>query len=107
MLWIVTFNKGMLYLVGRLEVGQVVDQETAIRRFGRDVWEASYHVIAAPDTAAPKVLLDVTDIALRLSFVSKVTTLPARFTSQSFRKMRRLTSEGAELMESFWRARTS
>lgn len=106
-LWIVTFNKGTLYLVGRLEVGQVVDQETAAKHFGweEDIWEATYHVIAAQNTSAPKVLLDLTGVALRLSFRGKVTQLPTHFTWQSFRAKRKLTPDSAELVDEFWRGR--
>jgi len=106
-LWIVTFDKGTLYLVGRLEVGETGDQEDALKRFGRDVWEATYHLFAAPGTAAPKVLLDLTDVAPQLSFAGRVKQLPPHFTWQSFRSKRRLTSDGADLMEDFWQAGTS
>ena len=107
-LWIVTFNSGTLYLVGRLEVGQVVGQEAAVKILGqRDLWDATYHVIAAPNPATPKVLLDLTDVAPHLSFRGKVPQLPAHFTWQSFRAKRELTSDGAELMEGFWRSRTA
>jgi hypothetical protein len=91
-----------------MEVANVVGQHDAERILQRDnLWEATYHTLAKPGTAAPVTCIPLMEAASALRFEGAVDRLPPNFTAQSFRSMRRLTVESATLLRSVWlRGRT-
>lgn len=106
--WVITYNKGTLFLIGRMEVGRVIDQAEAEQFFGTtDLWEASYHILARPGTEEPFSIIDITGEAPLLRFQGGRDRLPESFDVQSFRSMRRLTPESAALLTRIWREESS
>ena len=101
--WVITYNNGTLFLLGRMEVGQVVNHAEAGEVLGTtNLWEASYHIIARPGTEEPFSIIDITEEASILRFESRIDRLPDNFDVQSFRSMRRLTSGSAALIAEIW-----
>jgi hypothetical protein len=106
--WIVSVVQGRLYLVGRVEVGQVVNQSEAERILRNPLlWRASYHVIAAKGTKQPMKKIDATLLAHQLRFESstaeRLTVTPRGVDVQQVRSMRRLTPTSVILLEDAWR----
>jgi len=102
-LWFVTYEGGTLYLVGCMEVARVVGQHDAERILQSDnLWEATYHALAKPGTAAPVTYIPLMEAASALRFEGGVDRLPPNFTAQSFRSMRRLTIDSATLLRGVW-----
>ncbi len=100
--------KGRLSLVGRMHVGKVTNQEEAGKRFGPNVYKASYHAIAKDGTEEPLREIDITDIATRLRFIStakrdRLTVENGRIDGKQLQAMRELTPDSALLLESTWR----
>jgi hypothetical protein len=103
-IYIVTVNKGQLYLMGRMEVDKVCSQKEAEKLLGTsDLWEGKDHLIAKPD---PEILrfdrqvpLDVTKRLRFLSPTGKIRSLvftsPTELDRQTLRGVRKLTSESA------------
>jgi hypothetical protein len=98
-LWFVTYEGRTLFLIGRMEVEDVVDEKEAMRRLRNyNLWEATYHVLAREDSASQVVRIDIMAIASKLRFISEIDRLPRNFTAQSVRSMRRLTDESVDLL---------
>jgi hypothetical protein len=106
-LWTVTaWPGGWLTLLGRLIVGQVVDQDRARALLGtNNVWDAPFHAIAKPGSAEPLREIDLSDIAAELRFESKHDRLrvsAGRVDAAQLQSMRQLTPGAADLLESRW-----
>lgn len=110
-IWIVTVRpKGRLSLVGRMNVGKVINQEAAEKRFGPNVYKATYHAIAKDGTEESLREIDITDIATRLRFIStakrdRLTVENGRIDGKQLQTMRELTPDSALLLEATWRGR--
>ena len=83
-LWFVTYEGGTLYLVGCMEVARVVGQHDAERILQSDnLWEATYHALAKPGTAAPVTYIPLMEAASALRFEGGVDRLPPNFTAHN------------------------
>lgn len=109
-LWVVTVRAGELFLVGRLRVGQVVDEAESDAVFDDDLLrEARWHVIAEGGTAEPMQLINLSDLRVTYSlrFQSQADRLRldrrGRLNSPSLYQMRLLTDESAALLNYVWR----
>jgi len=102
--WLVTVRSGRLYLLGRIIVGQVTDQEGAARALHTtDLWEADYHIIAAHGTAHEITNLDIHSLAASLRFESKtghdrLAVADNMVRAQQLQTMRILTPASAGLL---------
>ncbi|MDX6270298.1 MAG: hypothetical protein QOD28_1521 [Acidobacteriota bacterium] len=101
-LWVVTYEHGKLYLLGRLDVARVVSQSEAERILKEKLWKAKFHVIAKTNTVATVVSIDLMEVAPVLRFESDIDRLPPNFTAQSVRRLRLLTAESIEIFEDLW-----
>jgi hypothetical protein len=107
-LWVVTYNAGRLFLVGRMQVGWRGSQRRAQQILGtRDLWDATYHVVAEQGTAELFAMIDITEEAYQLRFDGTPDQLPRNYTPQSFRSMRKLVEESGALLASIWYNRTA
>lgn len=107
-LWIATAWSGsLLTLLGRMTVGLITDQRTAAKMLGTDeIWDAPYHVLAAPGTAEPMREVDLSDIAGELRFEStndRLVVTDGRVSASQLQTMRRLTAASGALLQSRWR----
>ncbi len=103
--YIVTVNKGYLYLISRIEVDKVCSQQEAEKIFGTsDLWEGKDHLIAKSGTEIPmrfdrQIPLGVTKRLRFLSPTGKVKSLKfiskTELDRQTLRGVRKLTSESA------------
>ena len=105
--WVVTIRSGELRLIGRILVDAVVDQAEAERRLGRaDLWEATHHALVVPGTAEPIRDDSIADLAGQLTFESakssRLTVVRGRVNPQQLQAIRRLTPEGAALLQERW-----
>jgi hypothetical protein len=101
-IYIVTIGEGLLYLVAKVEVLKVVSQKEAEILLGtRDLWDATWHVIAksgTPQRFNREVPLEMTK---KLRFLSTGGHKPLKFISateldrQTLRGVRYLTSDSA------------
>ena len=105
--YVVNISKGSLFLIGRLEVGQIASREKAKRLLGPNLWDAPEHLIARADAGTPmrfrrQVPAEVTK---RLLFESANESKPLKFVSvdaldgQTLRGVRRLSDSSAALLE--------
>jgi hypothetical protein len=104
--WVVTVFDGELYIVGRMDVGECVNQKAAEKRFPNP-FESSHHLIATPGTEEDLRLVSIADIAGELRFESKtqrdrLTLLNNRVDGKQLQSMRVLSSEAVGLMETAW-----
>lgn len=98
---------GRVLLLGRLEVGEVVDQRRAERLLdSHDVWRAKYHLIANPDTVTPLYfdLFLPTAEAKKIEFINGSKVVPPLFVNgrldqQTLRPVRRLTPAAAARLD--------
>jgi hypothetical protein len=104
--WLVTANKGKLILIGRIQVGKILNQKAAERELKKEqdgVWEATYHI--RPKGRSRKVLVvDITAIAKDLRFQSdsgkdRLTVRGRQVNPDQLQKMRRLSPESALLLK--------
>jgi hypothetical protein len=106
--WIVSVRqKGEMRLVGPILVDRVVDQQEAIRRFGSSVWNASYHIIARDGTETQIREKSLKEIASQLRFISpsgrdRLTVINGRVDGKELQRLRRLTTNSADLLHSIW-----
>ncbi len=52
-IYIINWWKGSLILLGRLDVGQIVDQSQAEQILGKALWKADDHIVAKPGSGKP------------------------------------------------------
>lgn len=106
--WIVTVRRpGELVTIGRIQIGDVVDYNEAVKRIGQNVWEARDHIIAEVGTEEELRELNLMDIASQLRFQSKrdhLTISNGRMTAQQLQTIRKLTAASAMLLSSKWYA---
>lgn len=106
--YVVNVVKGILKLIGRLEVGKIVSMAEAEKLMGYEVWDAPEHLVAKKGTATPmrfkrEVPLNITK---ELLFEGTKSYEPLKFVSegildrQTLRGVRRLTDASAHLLES-------
>lgn len=104
--WIVTvFPIGNLNVIGRLEVGENTNQRTAMARLNEDLWEATYHLIAKPETEEPLREVSLSDVAEDLRFDSsrdRLNVVDGYVNGGQFQAMRTLTPESVALIETKW-----
>jgi hypothetical protein len=101
--WVVTSTEGQLQLLGRIEVEDIVDQQTAERRVGGRLWQSDFHALAKPGTEMTTVRIPVTDVAPNLRFVGKSDRLSissGNIDPRQLQAMRRLTPRSARLLAS-------
>jgi hypothetical protein len=110
-LYVVNVLKGVLFLIGRLEVEKIASQAEAERLLGTDLWEAPEHLIAKPGTGTPmhfrrKVSPEITK---ELLFHGAREIRPLKFASedeldrQTLRGIRRITEGSAHLLDDLLR----
>ena len=105
--WIVTvYPPGELVVVGRLQVGECLDEEQATTLLGEDIWEANFHIIAREGTEESLRQVSFMDIAAELRFESRkkdrLTIRDGRANAQQLQSMRRLTPASVKLLEARW-----
>lgn len=100
-----------LVLYGKLRIGMVTSDSGLIRRLmgTEDIWDAKQFVIAKLGDEAPYSAIDISDIASRIEFESKVSrrltiTDDGRIPAQQLQTIRRLTPAPADLLEGKWSA---
>ncbi len=94
-------------LIGRMVVGEVLDESEAQRRLGTDIWEASDHLIAKPpastcrfDVVVPKTMLE------QIEFINSKGTAHIKYDrhgdvdQQTLRGVREVSSSTAGLFDS-------
>jgi hypothetical protein len=97
-LWVVTFVKGTLFLVGSMEVDRPVSEAEARQHLGRKPWPAKYHLIGKKNGSTIAGYQNIMDIAEDLRFEGKIKKLPTYFSAQSLRSMRHLTQHSVALL---------
>ena len=108
-IYIVSWEKGALFLHGSLQVDKMVSQATAARLLGTDdLWEADFHVVAVPGSWTP-YHFDVTLTTAQLDAVMFVgpdgnEKAPARRSNgridhQTFRNVREITGATALMFD--------
>lgn len=107
--WVVTVRGGDLLLAGRLVAGAVIDEAEADAVFDPlDLFDARWHVTAAPGTAEPMQLINLTELTVTMSlrFDSPADRLrlnrKGRLNAMSLYHMRALTDESAALLNYVW-----
>jgi hypothetical protein len=95
-LWIVTAPQGVLHLVARVIVGEVMSYaEAHLGADGIDLGEAEYQVVAKPGTVAPVRQVDITPLASGLRFesgtLSRLTVEQGLVDPRELQTMRTLT----------------
>jgi hypothetical protein len=104
--WVVTVRAGGLFLIGRLRVGALTDQQGAARRLGTtDLWEASRYALT--ETPEPLQNLDITAISGLLRFRGRSDRLQVKdgcVNPQQLQTMRILTPESVRLLAEEWEA---
>jgi len=109
--YVVNVLQGVLFLIGRFEVGKIVSMPEARKILGEDIWDAPEHLIAKPGTATPAhferdVPLETTQ---KLLFHGANGFQPLKFVGedmldrQTLRGVRRLTEPSAHLFEELLR----
>jgi serine/threonine protein kinase len=101
--WIVTAREGILFLVGRLSVGSVVDGERAEERLGRgDLWDAEAYALAEPGSAESLVNISLTECVEQLEFAStsspRLTLKHGLVNAQQLQAMRQVVPAAARLL---------
>lgn len=108
-IWIVTVKDSALLLLGRMVVGEVIEgRDAAIARLGHDdLWEATYTVIAQPDTAEPLNPVNIAEVAEHLVFQSneapRLKIGDRHIIAQQLQSTRLLTAESADLLAECWK----
>lgn len=98
-----TLDGARLYLGGHHRVSAVVTQKEAERRLETyDLWSATYHSIAVPETAEAMRLVDITASAPDLRFLGKVDRLPRAFSALHLQSARLLTPASADIIRKQW-----
>lgn len=108
-LWIVNVHEGQLFLLGRLQVEILVDDEAIAMRLLEEMPEVvgEWYAIANKYDVEPMRLLNVSHLINDLQFVSdtspKLDAVDDMILSpQQLRPMREITTESAELLADVW-----
>jgi hypothetical protein len=105
--WIVTFRRQVLLLLGPIVVDRLVSQRQAEKLLNMPLWEAQHHAMAKPDTVVKPAFIDLTGAASRLRFDGPVSQLPRGFSGRSFQRLRRLTPQSAAMLAGLWSKATN
>ena len=106
--WVVTVDaQGILYVIGRIVVGEVLSDDEAVERFGEQIYEAEWHIAAQEGTEEHPQWVSLMAIASHLNFDSKgghthLNVTNNRVDAKQLQSMRQLTSEAARLVEEHW-----
>jgi tetratricopeptide (TPR) repeat protein len=108
--WIITVRSGELFLVGRIKVGERTDWEGAVRGLGtRDLWDASFHVLAEDGTAEFLQDLSLQELVGTLRFENapfeRLALTDGKVDQEQFKKMLQLTEESARMLTGAWESR--
>jgi hypothetical protein len=105
----VTVDKGELFLLGKLHVGDITNRIGAIQILGQgDVWgDKKYYAIAAPNTVEPLRKISLANIVGQLSFESKRSKnlklgVGNRVNAQQLQTMRLLDASSTGLLQRIW-----
>lgn len=107
-IWIVTVEDGILLLLGRVIVGEVIEErDAAVERLGTDnLWEAPYTVVPQPGTTEPLRPINLSPVADLLTFQSRraprLTIVDGKVNPQQLQSTRLLTPDSADLLEACW-----
>jgi hypothetical protein len=103
---VIVYPPGELVVVGRLRVGECLDEEQATTLLGEDMGEADFHIIAREGTEAGLRHASLMDMAADLRFESRkkvrLTIRDGRADAQQLQSMRRLTPASVKLLEARW-----
>ena|ERR1022692_1369808 len=98
--------EGSVVLIARVQVDDVVSQETAIEYFGESIWKAKDHVIAKAGTGSVLRLDRIVpmDYVRKLRFITKMGETRVTFQGdgidqQTLRRVRELTETSARLLD--------
>jgi len=102
--YLLTSRQGNLYLLGRIIVDAIVGQREAASRLGcepEELWEADYHILAAPGTTMPVHPIACEDALRRLYTVSagQPQQIKEPITAQRFQTMRQITPGSATVLD--------
>jgi hypothetical protein len=105
-LYVAYLERGMLHLVGRLPIAEIVDQRRAEELFDAPVWRASFHAVGPDGDPMAFGLVVPDDVIERLRF-SRASGEPSRLersfdgsiSGQSLQRIRRLTPDSAALLD--------
>lgn len=102
----VSGKKGSLYLIGKMEVGEILFSDDEARsRIGYEPWHAPEHLIARVCTHIQPDLVLPAEMIGRLRFISPSDKVRAKFIEpgvldrQAFRSLRELEPESAEELD--------
>jgi hypothetical protein len=97
---------GKLFLLGRLTVKAVVDQDVAEAKVDRRLWDARDHLLAVPGSETPFRRREIPpEVVAKLRFQRDGRDVAPRYRAdgrpdgQTFRGVRRLTADAAEALE--------
>lgn len=102
--YLLTSKEGVMYLLGRILVGRLTDQQEAARLLNQEpdeLWEADYHILAQPNTAMPLNPIEC-EKALREVFVISAgdpERIKEPITGQRFQSMREINADSADLLD--------
>ena len=104
-IWIVTCLDDVFYLLGPLDIDQIVGTRKAEKVLGRsDLYQADFHVLAAKGKAAKMKWIEVDDFLLTLRFDgTKKDRLPDDYNPQNLQTMRLLTTESGLLLDELYK----
>ena len=106
--WVAGVSDGWFHLLGRIIVGFVTDQDGAARRLKvdpDDLWGATYHIIAAAQTAQDIIPALAHGVAADLRFESQRDRLEmseGRINPQQLQSLRELNEKSASLLAQHW-----
>jgi predicted HNH restriction endonuclease len=109
-LWIVTVHQHHLYLLGRLKVEFIVDDSTIAQDLvdpqPEDWIDADWYAISNKYAIEPMREIDITHIADKLRFNSKVSEIldmvDGRVDANQLTSLRQLTVQAAQMMDDIW-----
>jgi predicted HNH restriction endonuclease len=109
-LWIVNVHQHQLYLLGRLKVEFVVDDtgiaQELVDPLPDEWYDADWYAISNKYTIEPMREIQITHIADKLRFNSKVSEMldmiDGRVDAQQLRTLRQLTVHSAQMMDDIW-----
>lgn len=109
-LWIVTVHQHHLYLLGRLKVEFIVDDtniaQDLVETPSEEWIDADWYAISNKYTIEPMREIDITHIADKLRFQSRVSEMldmvDGRVDANQLTSLRQLTLQAAQMMDDIW-----
>jgi hypothetical protein len=102
--YLLTSRRDKLYLIGSITVDAVLGRHEAASRLDCDpeeLWDADYHILAAPETTMPRQLIECED-ALRQLYVisgSQPQRIKEPMSGQRFQTMRQISPGSATILD--------